>query len=507
MSLPEHIYQTLEDIVGAEYISDKEFILSAYRHPGPTSTQQPPGPDAVILPETAEELQAIIKACNKNSIGYVAMTSLFSAGRSIRPGMLLINNQRMNKIIEINEEDRYAVIEPGVRHVQLKPELMKRGLNYPTASVGPGASVLANFVASGDHHMQHGTSRVSRYILGFEWILPNGEILKVGSLGHDAGWFCPDGPGPSLRGLIKGWNGWGSGLGIVTKLAIGLDIWKGPEEMPGEGHSPSYTVRLPQDCHKVFIFKFPTMDKLRDAMIDMGKAEIGNAVLKYFYATEAVLTTESANDFWERWNSGLYQKELPLALWVYLATLTPEEFQYEERVMWDIVNENDGQPVEESIVKRYDDNIDHMFIIVSFLQRVLRLGGGWAGMKLGGDSISHMFEVAKAIPEFLDDYIEKELVIDAPYNFQIIPMEYGHLAHIELLVFYDLNQPNFSEIPMNLMRQSSETDIKHGFHSATPGGGGNREIMAKQGPLYNNFHLWVLRIKEAFDPENVAKPM
>jgi hypothetical protein len=458
MSIPANIYKMLEDIVGPEYISDKEYVLAAYRHAGPGGRGQQAGPGAIVLPGSTEEVQAIVKLCNKHNVKYAAIVSLFSVGRIGQPGMVFLNLQRMNRILEINETDRYAVIEPGVRHVQLKPELMKRGLNYPTASVGPGASVLANFITSGDHHMQHGASRVNRYLMATEWVMPNGEILKVGSLGNNAGWFCPDGPGPSLRGLIKGWNGWSGGFGIVTKIAIGLDVWKGPAVMPGEGHSPSYTVRMPPDKHKVYIFKFPTAEKLRDAMLEMGKAEIGNAVLKYFYATECSLTTTSANEFFEVWNSGLYQRELPLALWVYLATASPEEMQYEERVMWDIVKEMDGQPVDESIRKKYDDNIDHMFIIVSFLQRVLRLGGGWAGVKLGGDSVSHMFQVAGAIPEFLNEFIDKKMIIDAPNNWQIIPMEYGHLAHIEMLCFYDVTQPDHPNVMMPLMQRSAETD-------------------------------------------------
>jgi glycolate oxidase len=497
MSLPANIYKMLEDIVGPEYISDKDYVMAAYRHSGPGSAgrEKSPGPAAVLLPGSTEEVQAIVKLCNRNHVKYAALVSLFSAGRILQPGMVFLNLQRMNRILEINETDRYAVIEPGVRHVQLKPELMKRGLNYPTASVGPGASVLANFITSGDHHMQHGASRVNRYLMATEWVMPDGEILRVGSIGNDAGWFCPDGPGPSLRGLIKGWNGWSGGFGIVTKIAIGLDVWKGPPVMPGEGHSPSYTVRMPKDRHKVYIFKFPTADKLRDAMIEMGKAEIGNAVLKYFYATECALTTTSANEFFEVWNSGLYQRELPLGLWVYLATASPEEMEYEERVMRDIVREMDGQPVEESIRKKYDDNIDYMFIIVSFLQRVLRLGGGWAGVKLGGDSVSHMFEVAGAIPEFLNEFLEKKMIVNAPFNWQIIPMEYGHLAHIEMLCFYDVTQPNHPNVMMPLMQRSAETDIKHGFHASTP--------MASNpalGPLYSNFNLWVEKIKKAFDP-------
>ncbi len=493
MGLPDYIYKTFEEVVGSENISDKEYILAAYRHPGPASTQKPPGPVAVILPGSTEETQKIVQICNRYNLKYTAMTSLLSLGRIAQPGIVLLNMQRMDRIIEINTEDRYAVIEPGVRHVQLKPELMRRGLNYPTASVGPGASVLANFIASGDHHMQHGASRVNRYLLGIEWIAPTGEIIKIGSLAHGAGWFCPEGPGPSIRGWIKGYHGWGGSFGVVTKIAIGLDVWKGPPVMPGTGHSPKFQVRFPLDRHKVFIFKFPTLDQTRDAMIEMGKAEIGNAVLKFFYATEAALTTESANDFWDRWNSGLYQKELPKALWVYLATFTPEEFQYEERVMQDIVRENGGEPVDETIRQKYDENLDHMFIIVSFLQRVLRLGGGWAGVKLGADSVSHMFEVAKTVPEFITEFIDKKQIIDAPFNFQIVPMEYGHLAHIEVLAFYNL--PDTAQVMRNYMQKSSETDLRHGFHAATPAGD-----LAKLSPLYSNFYNWNKKIRDAFTP-------
>ncbi len=499
MSLPSDIYSAFEDIVGPENISDKDYVMAAYRHAGPGAggREKSPGPAAVLLPGSTEEVQAIIKLCNRRNIKYAALVSLFAAGRILQPGMIFLNLQRMNRILEINETDRYAVIEPGVRHVQLKPELMKRGLNYPTASVGPGGSVLANFIASGDHHMQHGASRVNRYLLSVEWVMPNGEVLKVGSIGNNAGWFCPDGPGPSLRGLIKGWNGWSGSFGIVTKVAIGLDVFRGPKIMPGEGHSPDFTVRFPLDRHKVHIFKFPGYDKLRDAMIEMGKAEIGFAVLKFFYATECALTTTSANEFFEVWNSGLYQRDLPFALWVYLATYSPEEMQYEERVMWDIVKEFDGQAVDESIRKKYDDNLDHMFVIVSNLQRVLRLGGGWAGTKLGGDSISQMFEVAKTIPEYINEFIEKKWIIDAPYNYQVVPMEYGHMAHIEMLSFFDVTQPGHPNVMMPLMQRSAETDVKHGFHTATPMAGN-----PAHGPLYSNFNLWVEKIKKAFAPMN-----
>ena len=504
MSFPRSVYKKLSNIVGTDNISDRQNILAAYRHTNPQNGRKQASPGAVIMPGNTEEVQEIVRVCNSDHIPFNTITSLFGMGGiASRPDMLIISLRRMNRILEINEEDRYAVIEPAVRQVQLKPEVFKRGLTYPTASAGPSCSVLANFLFSGDHHTQQSSSRCSRYLLGYEWVTPEGDVIRVGSPALGSGWFCADGPGPSLRGLARGFGGWAGGLGIFTKIAIGLDAWKGPRILPTKGYSPHYKIPFPKDRHRVYIFKFPTLDHVRNAMIEMGKAEIGAAVLKFFYATEAVLFTVSANDFWELWNSGLYQKELPCALWVYLAGWTPEDLQYEERVMWDIVNEQEGEPVDESITRKYEENMD-FFILVSFLQRVLKLGGGWSPTKLGADSIRHMFEVAETIPEFFYEFIERGLILDAPHNFQIIPMEYGHLAHIELLFFFDHGLPDWPQIPMNIIRSSLESDIKHGHHAATPPP--VKTMMERLGPLYSNFQIWRNKIKETFDPNNVSNP-
>jgi len=484
MSLSEHVYRMLEDIVGQGNISDRPHILAAYRHTSPQGGRKSISPEAVVLPGSTEEIQAIVRVCNRYNIRYTAIVSLFGLGWLVsQQGTIIISLRRMNRILEINEEDGYTVIEPAVRHVQLKPEVMKRGLSYPVPSVGPSCSVMANFLGKGEHHIQHSYSKNNRYLLGYEWVTPTGEVIRVGSLANDAGWFCPDGPGPSLGGLIQ------RGNGIFTKAAIALDAWKGPSVMPTEGHSPTYKVRLPPDCHKVYIFKFPNLDKVRDFMIEMGKAEIGVGVLKFFYATAAVMFTVSANDFWDLWNSGLFQKELPKAVWVYLATWTPEEMEYEERVMWDIVREFDGEEVDEQVRKKWEDNMD-FFIIVSFLQRVLKLGGGWAPI-IHTESLHHTFEIAKTIPEFFDKLIEKELLLNAPHNFQVIPIEYGHGAHIELLFFYDRTSSEGHTIPMEVMQKSMETDIKHAHYSPMPA----------SGELYSNYQVWAAKIKEALEPK------
>ena len=497
MSLPKQIYAELEQIVGAEYISDREYILAGLRHAMPSSPVKPLSPAAVLLPGTAEEVQQIVRVCNRHGLKFIpTVSSLIGFAYPTALNTIILQLKRMNRIVEINRTDRYAVIEPGVRHGQLRTELMKAGLSYPVAAVGPGGSVLVNFAcSSGDNHNQHGASRTNRYILGVEWVLPSGEMVRLGSLANDAGWFCADGPGPSLRGLVKGYAGPFGGFGVITRIAIGLDEWRGPAELPTEGRSPDYKLRLSPDRHKVFIFKFPTLDRLRDAMIEIGKAEIGQAVLKYFNATAALLATQSANDFWELWESGLFQRELSRPLYVYLATHSAEETAYEEAVLREIVAETGGEEVDPAIRAIYENNMD-FFILVGFLQRVLRLGGAWAPAKLSADSVHHMFEIGKAIPEFLEEFTAKGLIFAAPDNFQIISMEYGHLAHIELLFLWDRSMPAWGEIPMQVMARSHETEIRHGHHGSMPPR--SMPMLGTLGPLYSNCHIWSEKIREAF---------
>jgi hypothetical protein len=78
------------------------------------------------------------------------------------------------------------------------------------------------------------------------------------------------------------------------------------------------------------------------------------------------------------------------------------------------------------------------------------------------------------------------------------------MAHIELLFFYDLNLPNWQTLAPEIARKSSDTDIRHGFHSSTPMG--PKAVMERLGPLYSNFNLWQDKIKETFDPNAISKP-
>ena len=105
-------------------------------------------PVAVVLPGNTEEVQAVVKSCNRYGIGYKAHSTGWGPWASPGAmGIVQIDMRRMNRIVEINEEDMYAVIEPYVVWATLQAETMKRGLNCVTIGAGGNCSALASITS------------------------------------------------------------------------------------------------------------------------------------------------------------------------------------------------------------------------------------------------------------------------------------------------------------------------------------------------------------------------
>jgi glycolate oxidase len=154
MALKKNVYREFEDVVGPENISDDPVIQHAYRSKYLT----------VILPGNTEEIAAVIRLCNKHKIPFKAQ----STGWSFYPPeyeFIFLDLRRMNRIIEINEKNMYAVVEPYVISAELQAELFKRGLNCNIKGSGSACTALA---LSGHGHMGLTTSTGDRNDLATE---------------------------------------------------------------------------------------------------------------------------------------------------------------------------------------------------------------------------------------------------------------------------------------------------------------------------------------------------
>jgi glycolate oxidase len=216
----ERVLSELQEIVGKEFISnDQEELFIYSMDPG---ASEPRPADFVVLPETSKEIQAIVRLANGEKIPIVPMGGGLTLSGLILPvkGGIVLDMKRMNRILEIDETNRYAKIEAGVSAGQLFSHLEN---NYPNLEVSipdapPSVTIAGNTLIHGSGFLSQKYGNHSDMLNGLEVVLPNGEICRVGSCAVSDHWFTR-GPIPDFIGLFT--SSFGT-MGIATKLSIKL---------------------------------------------------------------------------------------------------------------------------------------------------------------------------------------------------------------------------------------------------------------------------------------------
>ena len=138
--LTREAYESLEGVLGSENITQEPAILDSYAwQPAVNLAKEAwiDRPAAAVLPETVEEVRQIVRICNEHGVKYKAhSTGWASWGGPGKEGVLQIDLRRMNRIIEIDEKNMFAVVEPYVCCSQLQAEAMTRGLNCHIIGAG-----------------------------------------------------------------------------------------------------------------------------------------------------------------------------------------------------------------------------------------------------------------------------------------------------------------------------------------------------------------------------------
>ncbi len=213
---PELITE-LKAIVGEKYVYTDRDKLMPYERDEGVEREYFRLPEAVVLPETTEQVAAVIKLANKERIPVIprgAGTGLEFGAVANEYGGIILSTERMNRIIEFNADKMYMVVEPGVITAELQALAKSKGLLYagdPCSgdSCFIGGNAATN--AGGNRAVKYGTTRDQIYAV--EVVTPTGDVARFG------GRLKKVTAGYPLEKIIIGSEGT---LGIITELTLKL---------------------------------------------------------------------------------------------------------------------------------------------------------------------------------------------------------------------------------------------------------------------------------------------
>jgi hypothetical protein len=491
MSIPREAYSALQSIVGNEWVSDDPAIREADRIcTSGGIPKNPVRPACSIEPGSGEEVQAIVKVANRYKLPYIATSTYYSAHTSPKKeNTILIDLKRMNKL-EIDEENLYAVVEPGVCFAALQAELFKKGLCTFVPGCGGNSSVLANTLNVGDAPSGWRYGLGYRRLLAAEWVLPDGEMLRLGSRSTSKDFFWGEGPGPDLRALTRGVTGWKSRMGIVTKLGVKLFPFIS-EKLEPEGWSFHTRLNLPTSRLKWYNIRFLVRENAIKTIFELGRSEIGLVVMSIppiFRAMARSRGTACAG-FWESWNE-IGPKLDPTQEWLRVLLFgigSKKRLEYEEKVLLDIVADNDGS------AREAPARDESQFMAADAICATV-IGGRFHSI-IGYESVGHGVKFTKIVNELTEKHKPPILEDYGTTNF-ISPYDLGYVNKIECLRMTD--KDHFDEVEV-LGRECHQAFAEQGAYPSNP-------IAEILGPVWDDFPEKERRIKEIFDPNSVSNP-
>jgi len=519
--ISEDACKALESIVGHDHFSDDPVICAAYHGRGfdkqvITFNGVSRNPAAVIQPRTTEEVAAIVKTCNRYDIPYVPMSTYGMAfgGPNFRDDILFIDLKRMDGMV-IDEKNQFVLLEPAVTFCQMHGQTLKRGLIGCMPGGGGGSSPLANALVNGMGLFNYRiTFAAQRRWNGMEWVSPEGDIYRFGSLAvDDNSWYWGDGVGPNMSGLIHGLTGWGGGMGIITKMAIKLHPFP-PKQLVPEGVGYDSCVVMPDDRIKWLNASFEAEDDLKQAVMEIGKAKIGlvvNRVPSYWRDIAKSRGDEAyRNRFWGIWDKRT--REQVTGLRILRVCLTGRsgtaELEYEENVFNDIVAAHNG-------TLRPARNVDEAsFYAVNSLGMWMPTGmfgecdGGMETIRCNLEAREQWMK-RETEPEYIDDFLDPKG--DSPWY---MSYNLGRLYYSELHAFPDASELDPEDkaagvdyLPAKFMQwrmsEAGKTLLSTGLFSFFQ----NLTVPVRlSAPAFHDFDVWLQRFKKEFDPKGLSAP-
>ena len=219
----ESVVDELRAILGSDYVlTNKSSLFNRARVPAPFPVHRWDEhiADIAVLPETAEQVSEVVKLANAYKIPVVprAGGTGLSDGAVPMSGGILVDVKRMNKILDIDLDDRTVTVQPGINMLKLNEELRRYGVIYPDDPASYPCSLVGGRIGTGGWSLigaRYGHTR--DLVISMQVCLPTGELIEVGDGGGRK--IRKSSTGFQLKQLFMGHQG---SLGITTEATLEL---------------------------------------------------------------------------------------------------------------------------------------------------------------------------------------------------------------------------------------------------------------------------------------------
>ena len=503
VSKVKEVKEKMSQAIGAEWVSDNPADLSSYGRDFTIFSGE--RPNIVAMPASTEEVQKIVRIAYEHGVPVVPQCSGFNHGGMAIPrkGGILVDLRRMDQVCDIDEESMTVTVSPGmrmryvwwevIRHRATEGAHMKPILPMTFGSV----SLLSNYIARGGAGMAVKYGINAELSSDMTWVLPNGEVLKVGAsaipgVGRVGLHYSP---GPDLFGMFYNADGM---FGICTELTAKCY----PErDNPDELEDVILCANFGDDHHRAFCLAVEAIRDVAQQNVSdfMYKAHAGMVALSLVHAMEGVTVPDVIG----------MSPQHPLSIFV--SGYDVEEKEIKKEIVSEIVAKHELMVMDPAMFGTETRGGEGE---TDAIKRSLGVRENFVGAYQGAFQWTACFMKLEKIPQYAVEYdalvkkywktsdpkIETEHAMTGT-DIQG-PLPFGRFSGVEIDFWWDQGNPESVKRAHVIMHKAHKLMLKHGgFLYRNMFGSGEYHL-----PLWGEYYDILKKTKQAFDPGNLMHP-